>query len=182
MAPLNAGSIFQGRLASTIPDHSLRCPSTPGEAKRASTSMAFMSSSGGSTLERSDRPRRLRTSSGRIVRSGLLGPLVELACELKGELPNPRAQPHSAQGRQREAGHAPPCAHVRCDESAAPTDGQIGQAHGEVPALPEHPLSALVEYLWGLTVGAGEGVHHDRHLPPDVSIDPICEELWQLRS
>src|SRR5919107_1207931 len=50
MAPLKAGSIFQGRLASTIPDHSLRCPSSPGATKRTSTSMALISSSGVSTL------------------------------------------------------------------------------------------------------------------------------------
>jgi hypothetical protein len=52
MAPLKAGSIFQGRLAETIPAQSPRWPRGPVAAKRASTSMALMSSSGGSTLRK----------------------------------------------------------------------------------------------------------------------------------
>src|SRR5918999_4026174 len=132
--------------------------------------------------EGSDRSPRLRTSSGKIVCSGLLGLLVKLLNELEGEFLRLRAQPNGAQGRQRETSHTALGAHISHDESAAPVDGQVGQAEGEVPALAKPPLAADIEYLWGLSVGASEGVYHDRYLPRDTSIDPLGEKLWQLRS
>jgi hypothetical protein len=49
IAPLKLGNSFQGRLASTMPAQSRTCPSAPGTAKRASTLVFFISSSGGST-------------------------------------------------------------------------------------------------------------------------------------
>jgi hypothetical protein len=112
----------------------------------------------------------------------LLAPLVEFLGEPEGYLPRSRAQPYRAQGRQREASHPTLGTHVGYDQSATPVDGQVGQAEGEVPALAKPPLAAGIENLWGLTVGAGEGIHHDRHLPQDTSIDPTAEEIWQLRS
>src|ERR671917_2620272 len=132
--------------------------------------------------EGSDRSPRLRTSSGKVVCSGLLGLLVKLLNELEGEFLRLRAQPNGAQGRQRETSHTALGAHISHDESAAPVDRQDGQAEGEVPALPKPPLAADIEYLWGLPVGASEGVYHDRYLPRDTSIDPLGEKLWQVRS
>src|ERR671921_2624343 len=104
--------------------------------------------------EGSDRSPRLRTSSGKVVCSGLLGLLVKLLNELEGEFLRLRAQPNGAQGRQRETTHTALGAHISHDESAAPVDGQVGQAEGEVPALAKPPLAADIEYLWSLSVGA----------------------------
>src|ERR671916_2214507 len=104
--------------------------------------------------EGSDRSPRLRTSSGKIVCSGLLGLLVKLLNELEGEFLRLLAQPNGAQGRQRETSHTALGAHISHDESAAPVDGQVGQAEGEIPALAMPPLAADIEYLWGLSVGA----------------------------
>src|SRR5918999_1618968 len=107
MAPLNAGNIFHGRLASTIPDQSRRCPSGPRATKRASTPMASMSSSGGSTLRKgptdsadrrlSPRARSAPLSfvlalSARVGNDGLAAPVHGQIGQADREVP-PLAQP-----------------------------------------------------------------------------------------
>src|SRR5215204_6479955 len=181
MAPLKAGSIFQGRLARTIPDHSLRWPSAPGAAKRASTSMVFMSSSGGSILRKAAANSRKVCCLRRGVSSGLGSCVLAYSSWASWSVSSrvlwrSRVAPNAgSESRNRAVG-----THVGHDKLAAPVDGQIGQADCEIPALAQHPLMADVEDLWGLPVGACEGVHLNRHLPRDAIVNTPTEKLRQL--
>src|SRR5215211_3204052 len=116
------------------------------------------------------------------IRFGLMHLLVELLGEPEGGFSGPRTQPQRAHGGQREAGHAALGADVGRDEPPAPVDRQVRQAEGQVPALAEHLLPALVQYLRRFPIGAGEGVDHYRHVPRDPPVDPAAEEIGQFGS
>src|SRR5215218_8454921 len=139
-------------------------------------------------------PCRPKVSGGRVPRWRRNGrPRPSPACPHPADRAygrGPRTRPcaslaggtRRAQGRKRESRDLALCAHVRHYEPAVTVDWQVGQADCEVPALPQHPLAAAVEDLWGLPDSAGERVHDDRYVPRDTAIDPIGEEIGQLRS
>ena len=116
------------------------------------------------------------------IRFGLMHLLVELLGEPEGGFSGPPTQPQRAHGGQREAGHAALGADVRRDEPPAPVDRQVRQAEGQVPALAQHLLPALVQYLRRFPIGAGEGVDHYRHVPRDPPVDPAAQEIGQFGS
>src|SRR5918998_1209718 len=79
------------------------------------------------------------------IRFGHTNLLIKLFDEPEGGFSGPRTQPQRAHGGQREAGHAAVGADVRRDEPPAPVDRQGGEAEGQVPALAQHLLPALVQ-------------------------------------
>jgi hypothetical protein len=108
--------------------------------------------------------------------------LVELLGKPEGGFSGSRTQPQRTHGGQREAGHAALGTDVRRDEATAPVDRQVGEADGQVPALAQHLLPALVQYLRRFPIGAGEGVDHYRYVPRDPCVDPAAEEIGQFGS
>ena len=183
MAPLKAGSILQGRLAKTIPDQSPEVPERPrgGEAG-VDVHRRHVLVWGIDPPEGAHETGGPWTSLKGGIRFGLMHLLVELLGEPEGGFSGPRTQPQRAHGGQREAGHAALGADVRRDEPPAPVDRQVRQAEGQVPALAQHLLPALVQYLRRFPIGAGEGVDHYRHVPRDPPVDPAAQEIGQFGS